>query len=211
MTQETTYPKRFNFKEVQKKWINFWKNERIYAFNLSQNGEIFSIDTPPPFVSGDLHMGHILNHSWIDFVARYHKMKGENVYFPQGFDCHGLPVELAVQKEYGISQHQRDEFFEKCVEWVNNNIKNMRRQFDELGYSADWKYTYRTMNDDYKYKVQLSLLYFYEKGWLYRDKFPTHFCVNCETSVAKAEVGYQEEKGKLWYIKLPIIGTLSRI
>jgi len=206
MTQETVFPKRFNFKEVQKKWIEFWKDERIYAFDVNQKGEIFSIDTPPPFVSGDLHMGHILNHSWIDFVARYHKMKGDNVYFPQGFDCHGLPVELAVQKEYGISQHQRDEFLEKCVEWVNNNIKNMRRQFDDLGYSADWDYTYRTMNDDYKYKVQLSLLYFYEKGWLYREKFPTHFCVNCETSVAKAEVGYQEEQGKLWYIKLPIVG-----
>ena len=206
MTHETVFPKRFNFKEVQDKWIKFWKDERIYAFDINQKGEIFSIDTPPPFVSGDLHMGHILNHSWIDFVARYHKMKGENVYFPQGFDCHGLPVELAVQREYGISQHQREKFLEKCVEWVNNNIRNMRRQFDELGYSADWDYTYRTMNDDYKYKVQLSLLYFYEKGWLYREKFPTHFCVNCETSVAKAEVGYQEEQGKLWYIKLPIAG-----
>jgi valyl-tRNA synthetase len=206
MTEETVLPKRFNFKEVQEKWKNFWKNEKVYAFDLNQKGEIFSIDTPPPFVSGDLHMGHILNHSWIDFVARYHKMKGENVYFPQGFDCHGLPVELAVQKEYGITQHQREKFLEKCVEWVDKNIRNMRRQFDDLGYSADWEFTYRTMNNDYKYKVQMSLLDFYEKGWLYRDKFPTHFCVNCETSVAKAEVGYQEEQGKLWYIKLPIVG-----
>ena len=206
MTEETVFPKRFNFKAVQEKWKTFWKKENIYAFDINQKGEIFSMDTPPPFVSGDLHMGHILNHSWIDFVARYHKMRGENVYFPQGFDCHGLPVELAVQKEYGISQHQRDKFLEKCVEWVDNNIRNMRRQFDDLGYSTDWNYTYRTMNDDYKYKVQLSLLDFYEKGWLYRDKFPTHFCVNCETSVAKAEVGYQEEQGKLWYIKLPIVG-----
>jgi len=206
MAQETKYPKRFNFSKVQKKWIRYWKDKKIYAFDINQKGEIFTIDTPPPFVSGDLHMGHILNHSWIDFVVRYHKMKGDNVYFPQGFDCHGLPVELAVQKEYGISQHQRDDFLEKCVEWVDNNIKNMRRQFDELGYSCDWDYTYRTMNDNYKYKVQLSLLYFYEKGWLYREKFPTHFCVNCETSVAKAEVGYQDAKGKLWYIRLPIIG-----
>ncbi len=206
MAQGTVYPKRFNFSEVQKKWIKIWKEEKIYAFDVNQKGEIFSIDTPPPFVSGDLHMGHILNHSWIDFVARYHKMKGDNVYFPQGFDCHGLPVELAVQKEYGISQHQREEFLQKCVEWVDENIKNMRRQFDDLGYSSDWGYTYRTMNDDYKFKVQLSLLYFYEKGWLYREKFPTHFCVNCETSLAKAEVGYQDEEGKLWYVRLPIVG-----
>jgi valyl-tRNA synthetase len=136
-------------------------------------------------------------------------MKGDNVYFPQGFDCHGLPVELAVQKEYGISQHDREVFLEKCVEWVDNNIRNMRRQFDDLGYSSDWDYTYRTMNDDYKYKVQLSLLKFYDKGWLYREKFPTHFCMNCETSLAKAEVGYMEESGNLWYMKLPIVGSID--
>jgi valyl-tRNA synthetase len=82
----------------------------------------------------------------------------------------------------------------------------MTKQLDELGYCTDWDYTYRTMNDDYLKKVQISLLDFFEKGLLYREKFPTHFCVNCETSVAKAEVGYQEELGKLWYIKLPLVG-----
>ena len=206
MALETSYPKRFKFTEIQKKWTKYWQDEKIYSFDINRKEQIFSIDTPPPFVSGNLHMGHFLNHSWIDFVARYNKMKGKNVYFPQGFDCHGLPVELAVEREYGISQHQRDLFLEKCAEWVDNNIKNMRRQFNDLGYSADWDYTYRTMNDDYKYKVQLSLLYFFEKGWLYREKFPTHYCMNCETSIAKAEVGYQDEKGKLWYIKLPLVG-----
>ncbi|MBD3212321.1 MAG: valine--tRNA ligase [Candidatus Lokiarchaeota archaeon] len=207
MAKKTTFPKRFNFTEVQKKWINFWKEMGIYDFNEEKEAKLFSIDTPPPFVSGTLHLGHVLNHSWIDFVARYQRMKGEyNVFFPQGFDCHGLPVELAVEKNYGISKDERERFLEKCVEWVEDNISNMTKQFDDLAYSTDWDYTYRTMEDDYKYKVQHSLLYFYKKGWLYRDKFPTHFCVNCETSVAKAEVGYTEEEGKLWYIKLPLVG-----
>ncbi|MFX1275312.1 MAG: valine--tRNA ligase [Promethearchaeota archaeon] len=207
MTQETAYPKRFRFDEVQKKWTDYWRKEKINNFDIKEGKNIFTIDTPPPFVSGTLHLGHILNHSWIDFVARYNKMKGRNVYFPQGFDCHGLPVELAVEKNYGISKHEREKFLTKCIEWVDNNIKNMTKQFDEMGYSTDWNYTYRTMDDEYKYKVQWSLLYFYKKGWLYREKFPTHFCVNCETSVAKAEVGYQDEEGKLWYLKLPIIGA----
>lgn len=207
MAQEKIIPKRFNFNEVQEKWIKYWRNEEIYKFDITAQGEIFSIDTPPPFVSGTLHLGHILNHAWIDFVARYQRMKGNyNVYFPQGYDCHGLPVELAVEKEYGLTKHQREDFLAKCIEWVNQNIRNMTKQYDELGYSTDWDYTYRTMNDDYKYKIQWSLLYFYEKGWLYRDKFPTHFCVNCETSVAKAEVAYQEESGKLWYLRLPLVG-----
>jgi valyl-tRNA synthetase len=207
MAKKTTFPKRFNFTDVQNKWIKFWKENGIYDFDEEKEGKLFSIDTPPPFVSGTLHLGHVLNHSWIDFVARYQRMKGEyNVYFPQGFDCHGLPVELAVEKNYGISKDDRERFLEKCVEWVEDNISNMTKQFDDLAYSTDWDYTYRTMEKDYKYKVQHSLLYFYKKGWLYRDKFPTHFCVNCETSVAKAEVGYTEEEGKLWYIKLPLVG-----
>ncbi|MBY9005778.1 MAG: valine--tRNA ligase [Candidatus Lokiarchaeota archaeon] len=207
MTQEITFPKRFKFNEVQKKWIKYWKDNKIYSFDIKKEGKVFSMDTPPPFVSGTLHLGHVLNHSWIDFVARYHKMRGDNVYFPQGFDCHGLPVELAVQKNYGISKNQRDLFLSKCNEWVEDNIANMRKQYDSLGYSTDWDYTYRTMDESYKYKVQKSLLDFHKKGWLYREKFPTHFCVNCETSVAKAEVGYEEEKGHLWYIKLPIVGS----
>lgn len=190
MTQEIIYPKRFRFHEIQKKWIDYWQKEKINSFDLKDGKNIFTIDTPPPFVSGTLHLGHVLNHSWIDFVARYNKMKGKNVYFPQGFDCHGLPVELAVEKNYGISKNDRENFLAKCFEWVNNNINNMTQQFNEMGYSTDWNYTYRTMDDNYKYKVQWSLLFFYNKGWLYREKFPTHFCVNCETSVAKAEVGY---------------------
>jgi valyl-tRNA synthetase len=206
MSPKTNFPKRFNHREVQEKWIKYWKENNIFQFNLNKKGKIFSIDTPPPFVSGTLHLGHVLNHSWIDFVARYHHLKGENVYFPQGFDCHGLPVELAVEKNYGIKKDDREKFLEKCEEWVEDNIRNMREQFEDLAYSTDWNYTYRTMDDRYKFKVQKSLLYFYEKGWLYREKFPTHFCVNCETSVAKAEVGYQEEEGKLWYIKLPVVG-----
>ena len=206
MSQEIEYPKRFKFKEIQEKWNSFWRESKLYEFNFDQKKKQFSIDTPPPFVSGSLHMGHILNHSWIDFVARYHRMKGDNVYFPQGFDCHGLPVELAVAKYYGVSKNDREEFLTKCVEWVNNNIENMTNQLDELGYSTDWRYTYRTMSSEYKRKVQISLLEFYEKGLLYREKFPTHFCVNCETSVAKAEVGYNDEMGHLWYIKLPLVG-----
>jgi len=206
MAQETLYPKRFNFKVIQEKWRKYWEKNKVYAFDINRKDEIFTIDTPPPFVSGVLHIGQYLNYAWIDFVARYRRMRGENVYFPQGWDCHGLPVELAVTKNYGISKDDQENFIEKCREWVENNIKNMTRQLDELGYSTDWKYTYRTMNEDYKRKVQISLLEFFEKGMLYRDKFPTHFCVNCETSVAKAEVGYKEELGKLWYIKLPIVG-----
>ncbi len=204
MLEKNNFPKRYNFSEIEKKWIKYWKKENIYKFDLNKAGQIFSIDTPPDFTSGDLHMGHILNHSWIDFVARFRRMQGINVYFPQGYDCHGLPTELAVAEEFKIDKYDRENFLKKCIEWTEYCIKRMTRQFDELGYSTDWNYIYRTMDNTYKKQVQESLLDFYEKGWLYRAKHPTHYCMNCQTSVAKAEVGYMDEEAKIWEVKLPL-------
>ncbi|MHA1263948.1 MAG: valine--tRNA ligase [Candidatus Helarchaeota archaeon] len=197
--------KRYNFKEIEKKWIQYWKENKTYQFNIdSESKEIYSIDTPPPFTSGTLHMGHILNHTWIDLVARYKRMRGYNVYFPQGFDCHGLPTELKVEKEFKISKDRREEFLRKCVDWTNEAIATMMEQFDRIGYSTDWGYTYKTIDERYLRLVQKSLLFFYEKGWLFLDDHPIHWCTNCQTALAKQEVGYVERKGKFWYIKLPL-------
>ncbi len=205
-------PKRYKFQEIEKKFIQKWKDEGTYNFTLNEEDkheDIFSIDTPPPFTSGDLHMGHILNHAWIDFMARFRRRQGKNVYFPQGFDCHGLPTELKVQaklEEDGKDTKDRELFVKTCYEWTEQYISNMMKQFDQLGYSTDWNYSYRTMEDTYIRLVQLSLLEFYKKGWLYRAKHPVHWCTKCETSLAKQEVGYKEMEGKIWEIKLPLHG-----
>ena len=151
-------------------------------------------------------MGHIYNHVWIDIIARYKRMRGYNVYLPQGFDCHGLPTELRVEKELGVRRENRDEFLEKCKEWTDTAIKRMIDQFRAIGYSADWNYSYRTMDDSYKALVQKTLLIFYKKNLLYREKHPVIWCPKCETALAKAEVGYIEKEGKLYYIDLDVDG-----
>ncbi len=197
--------KRYNFKEIEQKWIKHWKENDIYKFDIGiKDKEVYSIDTPPPFTSGTLHMGHILNHTWIDLAARYKRMQGYNVYFPQGFDCHGLPTELKVEQEFGISKDNREDFLKHCIEWTNEAISIMMRQFDEMGYSSDWDFTYKTMDERYLRMVQKSLLYFFEKGWLFLDDHPIHWCTHCRTALAKQEVGYIDKKGKFWYIKLPL-------
>ncbi|RLI94146.1 MAG: valine--tRNA ligase, partial [Candidatus Altiarchaeales archaeon] len=197
-------PKRYDAKDVERKWQKKWKREGIYRFRLDSNREVYSIDTPPPFTSGTLHMGHIYNHVWIDIVARYKRMKGFNVYFPQGFDCHGLPTELKVENELNVSKENREEFLKRCIEWTNLAIKRMREQFDRIGYSSDWDYSYRTMDDSYKRLVQKTLLIFYKKNLLYREKHPVLWCPRCETALAKAEIGHIEKDGKLYYIDLKI-------
>jgi valyl-tRNA synthetase len=202
---EFLLPKRHNFKEIEQKWIQYWKANDIYKFNINFEGkEIYVLDAPPPFTSGTLHMGHILNHTWIDTVARFKRMCGFNVYFPQGFDCHGLPTELKVEKEFKISKDDREQFLEKCIQWTNDAITTMMQQFEKIGYSSDWDFSYRTMDNRYLRIVQKTLLYFYEKGWLFQDSHPIHWCPKCRTALAKQEVGYIEKRGKLYHIKLPL-------
>jgi len=194
--------KRYNPKDIEPKWQKSWKGKDAHRFDPGSGKDVYSIDTPPPFTSGTLHMGHIYNHVWIDIVARYKRMRGLEVYLPQGFDCHGLPTELRVEEEAGAKKENREEFLEACRKWTETAIKRMRKQFDEIGYSADWDYTYKTMDDSYKALVQGTLLDFYEKELLYREKHPVLWCPQCETALAKAEVGHVERAGKFYHIDL---------
>lgn len=193
-------PKRFDT-AVEKKWQEKWAKEGLYKFDLDAKGPVYSIDTPPPFTSGTLHLGHVYNHVWIDIVARYKRMTGHNVLLPQGFDCHGLPTELSVEKKTGVNKRDREKFIAACIDWTDKAIARMRTQFDSIGYSADWAHTYRTMDDKYKKRVQKSLLMFYDKGLLYRGKHPVLWCWKCGTALAKAEVGYLQKNGKLYHIE----------
>ncbi|MHA1647100.1 MAG: valine--tRNA ligase [Promethearchaeota archaeon] len=207
---EQKFATRYDFTDIEKRCITKWEEEQTYRFELTPqdtHDNIFSIDTPPDFTSGNLHMGHILNHSWIDFMARFRRFQGKKVYFPQGFDCHGLPTELKVQNLAGIRPSEnRDLFLKTCHEYTERFIINMTKQFKSLGYSTDWNYTYKTMNEKYIKLVQQSLLTFYKQGLLYRGKHPVHWCPKCETSLAKQEVGYMDVQGKIFEINLPIHG-----
>jgi len=198
--------KKFS-RDIESKWQAYWKAKGYHRFDQNSSKPVFSIDTPPPFTSGTLHLGHVYNHVWIDIVARYKRMKGFNVLLPQGFDCHGLPTELRVEKEYGIRKENREEFIKKCHEWTESAISRMKEQFDSLGYSTDWDQSYMTMSDDYKKNVQKTLLEFYNKDMLYRAKHPVLWCWKCGTALAKAEVGYINKTGKLYYIDFDVEGN----
>ncbi len=195
--------KKFNPKEIEQKWSKFWNEEKIYKFD--ENGEKpYIIDTPPPFTSGVPHMGHALWWTWNDIIARFKRMNGYDVLLPQGWDCHGLPTELKVEKEYGIKKDDKEEFIKKCNEWTEISIEKMKSKMIELGYSADWDYEYKTHTPEYIKFVQETLLKLYEKGLLKRVKHPVMWCTKCKTTLAKAEVGYKEVDGSLYYIKFPI-------
>ncbi len=191
-------PKRYS-REIEIKWQDKWEEEGVYDFDENdEKRPIYSIDTPPPFTSGELHMGHVLSYSFFDFVARYKRMKGFNVYYPQGWDTQGFPTEVRVEKKYG--RLPPEEFRKKCVEWTEEMIKRMKRQMKELGFSADWRYEYRTMDPEYHKKVQLSLIKMYKKGLVYRDKYPVYWCPRCRSALAKAELDDVVKKGVMVWL-----------
>lgn len=189
--------KRYS-REIEEKWQKWWRENNIYAFQENSEKEIYSIDTPPPFTSGELHMGHVLSYSFFDFVARYKRMKGYNVFYPQGWDTQGFPTEVKVEKKYG--QLPPEEFRKKCIEWTEEMIKRMKEQMNKMGFSADWKYEYRTMDPEYHKKVQLSLIEMYNKNHIYRAKYPVFWCTKCKSAIAKAELDDVEREAFLNYI-----------
>jgi len=179
-------------KEVERKWQAWWEKEGTYNFDESDTAKpVYSIDTPPPFTSGELHMGHVLSYSYFDFVARYKRMRGFSVYYPQGWDCQGFPTETKVEAKYG--RKPPEEFRRLCVEWTHEFIDKMRAQMKSLGFSADWRYEYRTMEPEYHRKVQLSLLKMHKKGLIYRAKHPVFWCTSCCSALAKTDT---EEAGR---------------
>ena len=187
-----------NYEEENKK---YWKENNIYAFdkNLDSEKPIYSIDTPPPFTSGKLHMGHVLSYSFFDFVARYKRMNGFNVFYPQGWDTQGFPTEVKVEKKYGRLPPK--EFVEKCVEWTDKFIATMKQQMIDMGFSPDWSFEYKTMSKSYHKKVQYSLIKMYNEGLVFRGKHPVYWCPRCVSAIAKAETEEIQKNGILNYIK----------
>ncbi len=193
--------KKYKPEIVEKKWLENW-DESLYYFNGSSDKPSYIIDTPPPYPTGDFHVGNALNWCYIDFLARYKRMRGYNVMFPQGWDCHGLPTEVKVEERHGISKRQIDkqEFRELCKQLTLENITQMKGMMQKLGMSIDWSKEFVTMDDRYKRYTQLSFLRMYHDGMIYQEEHPVNWCPRCETAIAFAEVEYEDRNASLNYI-----------
>ena len=194
--------KEYEAGEVEEKWVRKWKDD-MYYFDWNSKKPHFIIDTPPPYPTGSFHIGNTLNWCYIDFIARYRRMKGYEVMFPQGWDCHGLPTEVKVETLYGIKKNDvpREEFRKLCVEFTEKNIEKMKKTMKRLAFSIDWSKEFITMYPEYYTKTQISFVRMYRKGLIYRGYHPVTFCPRCETTIALAEIEYRQGKTKLNYIR----------
>ncbi len=194
--------KRYNPRIIESKWAKKWEREGTYKFNPKSRKPVYSIDTPPPYLSGYLHVGHAMHYTQFEYMARYYRMKGYNVFFPFGSDDNGLPTERHVEKKYKINKNTvtRKEFTKLCQKEIKILQEVYKNLFSELGYSFDWSLTYSTIDKRATKTAQLSFLDLYKKGLVERRKGPTLWCPHCQTALAQAEIESQEEKTKLNYI-----------
>ncbi len=200
---------KYNFKESEPKWEKFWQDNKVNEFNKNSKKEIFSIDTPPPTVSGKIHIGHIFSYSQADFVARYKRMRGYNVLYPFGFDDNGLPTERLVEKEFGIRAHEmsREEFREKCMQTVEKYEKDFKELFIRDGISADWKHSYNTISPRVQKLSQKSFLDLYKKGKIYYAEKDAIWCPECQVSIAQAELESKDIASTFNHLKFYISGS----
>jgi len=197
-------PKAYDAQKQEKHWQSVWEELEIYRHDpYDRCRPTYSIDTPPPYPSGEFHMGNALNWCYFDFAARYKRMRGYNVHFPQGWDCHGLPTEVRAETTYKIRKKDLGitEFRDLCKRLTIQYIEQMKRSMKSIGYSIDWSVEYRTMDPSYYRLTQLSFVMLYEMKKLYRAEHPVNWCPRCETAIAEAEVEYSEKEGNLFYIK----------
>jgi len=205
-------PKEYDFKQVEEKWVENW-DKKVFYFDRSSKKPQYVIDTPPPYPTGNFHIGNALNWCYIDFVARYKRMRGFNVMFPQGWDCHGLPTEVKVEEIHGITKNEvpRDEFRRLCEELTASNIARMRTTIVRLGISTDWSNEYITMSPEYYVKTQRSFVQMYDKGMIYREDHPVNWCPRCATAIAFAEVEYDSRSTTLNYMRFCYDGGVLEI
>lgn len=186
---------QLDIKAIEEKWLAYWEREKVYKFNPKSGRKIFSVDTPPPTVSGNMHIGHASSYSHDDFIVRYKRMKGFEVLYPFGTDDNGLPTERLIERLKNVKSKNmsRAEFIDLCLKTLKEITPDFVSDWKNLGISCDYGVHYSTIDDHARKISQRNFLELYKKGLVYKESFPTIYCPECQTPVAQAEL---EDKNK---------------
>jgi len=187
---ENMLANKYDALETEKKWKEYWDNEKIYKFDPNSNKEVYSVDTPPPTVSGAIHPGHAFSYSQAEMMVRHQRKLGKNIFYPFGFDDNGLPTERLVEKEKNVRAKDmtREEFRKLCLDTVQNYEKDFTELFKTLGFTADWDLLYTSISKPAMRISQKSFLQLAKNGDAYHAEMPSMWCTECETSIAQADL-----------------------
>ena len=224
-------PKKYKSHEAEMKWGEFWETTGVYQYDPTVPREkTFVVDTPPPTVSGSLHVGHVFSYTQTDVLTRFQRMKGKNIFYPMGWDDNGLPTERRVQGLYGVrcnpnlpyneswtgkanekkkkeeEEISRKNFLEVCQKQTSEDEKKYEKLWRHLGLSIDWSQAYETINDHCRKVSQLSFLDLQEKNLVMTKESPTMWDTTFQTAVAQAEVEEREKGGHFHDIRFSVEG-----
>ena len=203
--------KAYEPQQIEPRWADFWVKEALFKADSNAPGPVFSIVIPPPNVTGSLHIGHMLEHTEIDILTRWHRMRGYNTLYLPGTDHAGISTQRVVVKslaDQGIDyQKLRREEFEKQVwKWKEEAGGQITQQMRQIGESCDWLREKFTLSPEMSRKVREVFVRLYEEGLIYRENRLVNWCPVCMTVLSDLEVVHEERAGHLWHIKYPVPG-----
>ena len=207
--------KAYDPSSIEHRWAEYWVREKLYHVETPAPGDhkpTFTLLLPPPNVTGRLHMGHMLNHTEMDILARWHRMRGDRTLWLPGTDHAGIATQMMVERQLASEGKKRREvgrekFVERVWEWKHEYGGAITEQMRRIGDSVDWGREYFTMDDHLSVAVREAFVRLYEQGLVYRGKYIVNWCPRCETAISDLEVVHEETQGKLWEIRYPVVGT----
>src|SRR6204780_4313991 len=198
---QTDFPMKANLAAHEPEQIERWAEQGIYQRIRevsAHRGKSFVLHDGPPYANGPLHLGHVVNKVLKDIVVKSHTMDGFDSPYIPGWDCHGLPIELAVEKKYGKPGQKLDAtaFRAACRAFANSQIDLQRAGFKRLGIFGDWERPYLTMAPGYEAQQIRAIGKIIRNGHLYRGAKPVHWCLDCRSALAEAEVEYEDKNSR---------------
>jgi valyl-tRNA synthetase len=198
--------------QIEPRWAEFWVREQLFRADPNAPGPVFSIVIPPPNVTGSLHIGHMLDHTEIDILTRWHRMRGYNALYLPGTDHAGISTQRVVVRqlaEQGIDYRTlgREEFERRVWKWKEESGGAITQQMKQIGESCDWSRERFTLSPEYSRVVREVFVRLYEQGLIYRGHYLINWCPSCLTALSDLETVHEERQGHLWHIRYPVAGT----
>src|SRR5688572_1076978 len=204
----TGFPMKANLQTAEPEWLARWKDMDLYGqIRQKRAGRPkFVLHDGPPYANGHIHIGHALNKILKDFIVRSRTMAGFDAPYVPGWDCHGLPIELKVDRELGPKKRAMSvaDFRRACRKYAARYVDIQREEFERLGVIGLWSKPYLTMNYQYQAAIVRALGKFVADGAVYKGKKPVHWCIHCRTALAEAEVEYEDHASPSIYVEFQL-------
>ena len=202
-------PSRYDPTAVEARWYSLWEERGYFHADEESDREPFSQVIPPPNVTGVLHMGHALNNTLQDIIARRKRMLGYEVLWMPGTDHAGIATQNVVERrieQEGTDRHEmgREKFVERVWEWKEQYGGTIVSQLKRLGCSCDWERLRFTMDEGCSLAVRTEFKALYDEGLIYRGKYIINWCVRCHTALSDIEVEHEDKSGRLWHVRYPL-------